>query len=94
VSHGGIYVVDRNRALECGGRAVRQQGASRCRGGRGVRYHAVGPGTLAVGVDLQPGTYRAEAGTGVVHMCYWARLSNLAGGVATVEIKASDVAFM
>jgi hypothetical protein len=65
----------------------------------------VGPGTLVVGTDIQPGLYRTEAGTDIMDSVYWARLSSLSGdfdsiiandnvtGVATVEIKASDVAF-
>jgi hypothetical protein len=65
---------------------------------------AVGPGTLVVGQDIQPGRYRTEAGTGL-DSCYWARLSSVSGdfdaiiangnaeGVTTVEIAPSDVAF-
>lgn len=37
------------------------------------------PGTLIVGTDIQPGTYRAT-GEG----CYWARLSGFGGGVETI----------
>ena len=65
----------------------------------------VGPGTLVVGTDIEPGLYRIEAGTDILDSVYWARLSSLSGdfgsiiandnvtGVATVEVKASDVAF-
>lgn len=60
-----------------------------------------GDGTYVVGVDIQPGTYRTEAGD----RCYWARLSGLGGnlediiandlptGPTLVEISASDAAF-
>ncbi len=60
-----------------------------------------GDGTYLIGVDVQPGTYRA-ADTGT---CYWARLRNTDGGVGSiiansigdgaqvVTIRASDEAF-
>ena len=83
-----------------------QQAAAAAATEAAERSAAVGPGILAVGTDIQPGTYRAEtAGTDPLDGCYWARLSNLSGdfeaiitnnnftGVATVEIQASDVAF-
>lgn len=35
------------------------------------------PGTFLVGRDVEAGTYRGEAGTGVLESCYWARLSGL-----------------
>jgi hypothetical protein len=83
-----------------------QQAAAAAAAEAAARSAAVGPGTLAVGADIQPGTYRAEtSGTGVFDSCYWARLSNLSGGfdaiiannnfngVATVEIKPGDAAF-
>ena len=37
------------------------------------------PGTYLVGRDISPGTYRGEAGTGVLDSCYWSRLSGLSG---------------
>jgi hypothetical protein len=39
----------------------------------------VGPGTLMVGTDIQPGLYRTEAGTDIMDSVYWARLSSLSG---------------
>lgn len=39
------------------------------------------PGTYIVGRDLQPGTYRGQAGSGY---CYWARLSNLKGELSSI----------
>ena len=62
-----------------------------------------GNGTHLVGTDIQPGTYRAEAGFGG---CYWSRLAGLGGGLndiianevvqegsAIVTIEATDRAF-
>lgn len=60
-----------------------------------------GPGTYEVGVDVQPGTYRAEDSGDT---CYWARLSNLTGdndiiansyadGPAVVTIRRTDKGF-
>ena len=37
------------------------------------------PGTYLVGRDISPGTYRGEAGVGVMDSCYWARLSGVSG---------------
>jgi len=37
------------------------------------------PGTYLVNRDIQPGTYRGEAGTDISASCYWARLSNVSG---------------
>ena len=86
--------------------AMNQQAAAASAAEQAARSAAVGPGILAVGSDIQPGTYRAETpGTGVLDSCYWARLSDLSGdfeaiiannnftGVATVEIRSGDVAF-
>ena len=63
-----------------------------------------GSGTYIVGVDIEAGTYRSEAGQR--GLCYWARLSGLSGelsdvianeaaarGTVIVEISASDYAF-
>ena len=64
---------------------------------------AFGDGTHLVGTDVQPGTYRAEAG---LDGCYWERLSGLGGdiddvianqnvdGSAIVTIGWSDRAFL
>jgi len=63
------------------------------------------PGTYLVGVDIQPGTYKGQAGADIMNSCYWERLSNVAGDIdgiianenATgqfyVAISASDFAF-
>lgn len=63
------------------------------------------PGTYLVNIDIQPGTYQGQAGTGVLESCYWARLSNVAGGFNGilandnavgqyyVQISPSDFAF-
>ena len=37
------------------------------------------PGTYLVGQDISPGTYRGEAGVGVLDSCYWARLNGVSG---------------
>ena len=39
----------------------------------------VEPGTYLVGRDIAPGTYRGEAGTGILDACYWERLSGVSG---------------
>ena len=39
----------------------------------------IGPGMYLVGRDIAPGTYRGEAGTGVLDSCYWKRLSGVSG---------------
>jgi hypothetical protein len=60
-----------------------------------------GDGTYVVGVDIQPGVYRSQGGSG----CYWKRLSGLSGalddiiannfgsGPQVVQIASTDVAF-
>jgi hypothetical protein len=60
-----------------------------------------GPGTLVVGVDVAPGTWRSAGGGG----CYWARLKDFRGdadsilakenptGSAVVEIAGGDAGF-
>lgn len=60
---------------------------------------APGPGVWRVGIDIQPGTYRAPGGDA----CYWARLytfqgnsqleSNVVFGPATVTVLPTDVGF-
>lgn len=37
------------------------------------------PGTYLVGIDIQPGTYKGQAGTEITESCYWARLRNVSG---------------
>jgi hypothetical protein len=62
------------------------------------------PGMYLVGRDIQPGTYRGEAGADISDSCYWARLSDVAGeldgvlandnatGQFYVQVAASDFA--
>ena len=38
----------------------------------------IGPGDYLVGIDIQPGTYRGEAGAD--ESCYWERLNSFSGG--------------
>ena len=33
------------------------------------------PGTYLVGIDIQPGTYKGQAGTEITDSCYWARVT-------------------
>lgn len=42
------------------------------------------PGTYLVGRDIGPGTYRGEAGTGVLDSCYWERLNDVAGELGSI----------
>jgi hypothetical protein len=44
----------------------------------------VAPGTYLVGRDIRPGTYRGEAGTGVMESCYWERLNDVAGELGSI----------
>ena len=46
------------------------------------------PGVYLVGRDIAPGTYRGEAGTGVLDSCYWERLSGVSGEFS--ELIAND----
>jgi hypothetical protein len=62
------------------------------------------PGTYLVGIDIQPGTYRGQAGQDFSESCYWARLADLSGelsgilandnamGQFYVQVSSSDVA--
>ena len=64
----------------------------------------IGPGMYLVGRDIVPGTYRGEAGTGLLDSCDWQRLSGVSGelsdiiaieienGVYFVSVQASDFA--
>lgn len=64
----------------------------------------VNPGTYLVGVDIQPGIYKGNAGAGLFSSCYWERLKDLTGtfdsilandnsiGQFYVEVKSSDYA--
>ncbi len=44
----------------------------------------INAGTYLVGIDIQPGTYQGQAGTDILESCYWARLSNVAGGFDSI----------
>lgn len=67
-----------------------------------IAVNSFGTGTKLVGADIEPGTYRNDATSG---MCYWERLNgtggelqdiianNISEGTSIVEIAASDVAF-
>ena len=48
----------------------------------------IGPGMYLVGREIVPGTYRGEAGTGVLDSCYWERLSGVSGEFS--DIIAND----
>jgi len=37
-------------------------------------------GTYLIGYDIQPGTYKGQAGSDAVSSCYWERLQSVAGG--------------
>ena len=62
-------------------------------------------GTHLVGKDIQPGIYWGQTGVGILDSCYWARVSDLTGGIGSlianenaigqyyVEIKDTDFAF-
>lgn len=41
----------------------------------------IDPGTYLVGIDIQPGTYRGQAGADFSGSCYWARLNNVRGSL-------------
>lgn len=63
------------------------------------------PGTYLVGIDIQPGTYKGQAGDDITEACYWARLRDVSGelgaiianGNATgqyyVQVQPGDFAF-
>jgi tetratricopeptide (TPR) repeat protein len=66
-------------------------------------FYLIRPGTYIVGKDIQPGTYKGQAGSDIMNSCYWARLSNVSGdddiiandnatGQFYVQIKSSDFA--
>lgn len=42
------------------------------------------PGTYIIGIDIQPGTYKGQAGTEILDSCYWARLKNVSGGMNSI----------
>src|SRR5690606_7567512 len=64
----------------------------------------VKPGTYLVGIDIQPGIYKGNAGTDFLSSCYWERLKDLKGTLGSilandnsigqfyVEVKSSDYA--
>jgi hypothetical protein len=41
-------------------------------------------GTYLIGSDIQPGTYRGQAGSDITASCYWARLQNVAGDLDSI----------
>jgi len=41
-------------------------------------------GTYLVGYDIQPGTYKGQAGSDVGGSCYWERLQSVAGGFDSI----------
>lgn len=63
------------------------------------------PGTYLVSVDIQPGTYKGQAGTDITEACYWSRLRDVSGeldaliannnatGQYYVQVQPSDFAF-
>ncbi|MFF5447080.1 hypothetical protein [Streptomyces sp. NPDC012888] len=72
---------------------------------RGSAQEFPGDGTLLVGLEVQPGTYRSTGPAGGLAGCYWARLKGTTGeiseilangfgkGPATITILATDKAF-
>jgi hypothetical protein len=42
------------------------------------------PGTYLVGIDIQPGTYKGQAGTEITETCYWERLKDLKGSLHSI----------
>jgi hypothetical protein len=44
----------------------------------------IAPGTYLVGIDIQPGQYRGQAGTDITDSCYWARLNDVRGGLNSI----------
>jgi hypothetical protein len=42
------------------------------------------PGMYLVGIEIQPGTYRGQAGTEFSDSCYWQRLRNLSGSFGAI----------
>lgn len=42
------------------------------------------PGTYLVGIDIQPGTYRGQAGTAITDSCYWVRLRDVSGELGAI----------
>lgn len=41
-------------------------------------------GTYLIGYDIQPGTYKGQAGSDFGSSCYWERLRNVAGGLDAI----------
>ena len=52
------------------------------------RLTSLDPGMYIVGRDIDAGTYRGEAGEGILESCYWARLSGVTGTLD--DILAND----
>ena len=43
------------------------------------------PGQYLVGIDIEPGTYKGQAGTEISDSCYWERQANLTGGLYAIN---------
>lgn len=43
-----------------------------------------GSGTYLVGRNIQPGTYKGEAGSDILNACYWERLRDVAGDAGSI----------
>jgi len=41
-------------------------------------------GTYIVGRDIEPGLYKGQAGEDIMDSCYWARLSDVSGGMGSI----------
>lgn len=64
------------------------------------------PGTYIVSIDIQPGTYRGQAGAEITASCYWARLRDVAGEMGSIiandnaigqyyiQVRSSDFALL
>jgi hypothetical protein len=42
------------------------------------------PGTYLVGIDIQLGTYKGQAGTDITDACYWARLNDVSEDINSI----------
>jgi hypothetical protein len=42
------------------------------------------PGTYLVGIDIQPGTYKGQAGSDFDNSCYWARVNDVTGDLYSI----------
>jgi hypothetical protein len=51
----------------------------------------IGPGTYLVGVDIQPGIYKGNAGEGLFGSCYWERLKDLTGTIDSILANDNEI---